>query len=89
MNDAFDNAADDSAMLRKLMIATGEPEADAVETIMTGGRRWTTDEAQQEFEFVAFSAPFVEVVRKSDRAHGTLEFTHSPRMYFDFRPAGD
>lgn len=33
-----------------------------------------TDEATQKYEFIAFCAPFVEVRRKSDGRHGTLEF---------------
>ena len=29
-------------------------------------------------------APFVAVRRKSDGAKGSMEFTHSPRFYFNF-----
>jgi hypothetical protein len=35
---------------------------------------------------IGFAAPFVVVRRKSDGVKGTLEFTHSPRVYFDFKP---
>lgn len=44
----------------------------------------TTEEMQELYTVVAFSAPLVEVIRKSDGAKGTLEFSHSPRRYFDF-----
>ena len=31
-----------------------------------------------------FLAPFIVVTRKSDGVKGSMEFTHSPRMYFNF-----
>lgn len=48
---------------------------------------WTTQSLQEDFVVEAFSAPYVEVVRKSDGVRGTLEFTHSPRVYFGFKEA--
>jgi hypothetical protein len=48
------------------------------------GEIMTTEEMQELYIVVAFSAPLVEVIRKSDGAKGTLEFSHSPRRYFDF-----
>ena len=51
------------------------------------GETWTTEELQRDFSVEGFAAPYVIVRRKSDGAKGTLEFTHSPRVYFDFRPA--
>lgn len=53
---------------------------------MNAQKTWDTTELQQDFEVQGFSAPFVVVKRKSDGQLGTLEFTHSPRVYFDFRP---
>jgi hypothetical protein len=50
-----------------------------------GERLWTTEELQRDYEVLGFAAPFVLVRRRSDGAEGTLEFTHSPRYYFDFR----
>ena len=38
---------------------------------------------------VGFAAPFVVVKRRSDGAVGSLEFTHSPHVYFAFRPDTD
>lgn len=45
---------------------------------------WTTAEATQDFEFVSFIAPFVEVVRRADGAKGSLQFCSNPRFYFAF-----
>lgn len=46
----------------------------------------TKDEATALYDFVGFAAPYVVVRRKSDGQRGTLTFTHSPRLYFDFTP---
>ncbi len=51
------------------------------------GEVYDIDEAQEKFEFVGFGAPFVVVVRKSDNVKGSLEFSHNPRFYFDFKRA--
>ena len=48
------------------------------------GPTWTTTELQQDFEVTGFAAPYVVVRRRSDAVIGTLEFTHSPRLYFGF-----
>jgi len=45
---------------------------------------WDTKELQEDFIVVGFGAPVVVVERRSDGVRGTLEFTHSPRFYFDF-----
>jgi len=76
-------AADVEAEVRRQMTATGQPHADlAADT----GRKWTTDELRAEFEVQGYAAPFVVVRRRCDGAVGTLEFTHSPRTYFGWRP---
>jgi hypothetical protein len=48
------------------------------------GKVWSTDEVREEFTVIAFSAPYVVVTRKMDNIKGSLEFTHSPRFYFNF-----
>lgn len=48
------------------------------------GPLWDTTELQRDFEVQGFAAPFVVVKRRSDGLRGTLTFTHSPRVYFDF-----
>lgn len=50
------------------------------------GQVWDTDELDRDFEVVGFMAPFVVVVRKADGVKGSLEFQHSPRFYFNFKP---
>jgi len=46
---------------------------------------YTTAELGEYFIVHGFSAPFVIVTRKSDNRKGSLEFTHNPRIYFNFR----
>lgn len=50
------------------------------------GQTWNTEELQRDFEVLGFLAPFVVVERRSDFVRGTLQFKHSPRVYFGFRP---
>lgn len=50
------------------------------------GKVWTTAELQVEFRVTGFAAPFVLATRKSNDADGSLEFTHSPRFYFGWKP---
>lgn len=50
------------------------------------GRVWSTGELRQDFEVTGFLAPYVVVRRKSDGKKGSLEFQHSPRLYFNFSP---
>ena len=49
-------------------------------------KTWDTKQLLAEFEVHSFLAPFVMVTRKSDKAKGIMQFTHSPRLYFDFEP---
>jgi hypothetical protein len=48
------------------------------------GQVWDTQELQRDFEVLGFMAPFVVVRRLSDGKKGSLEFRHSPRLYFNF-----
>ena len=73
MNDETEN-------VRRAMIATGQPQRDLAEA----KERWTTDDLSRDFEVIGFAAPFVVVVRKADGVKGSLEFAHSPRVYFNF-----
>lgn len=58
--------------------STGEqPEADQPQ--------WDTQEVQEAFEITGFCAPFVTCRRRSDSVKGTLQFNHSPRIYFNFQ----
>jgi hypothetical protein len=66
--------------VRRKMIESGKPDCDLQVTT----KRWDTRELQAEFEVISFLAPFVRVVRKSDGKSGVMEFTYSPRFYFNF-----
>jgi hypothetical protein len=73
---------DDTEAIRRAMIATGQPERDKSDAT----ERWDTAEMQRDFEAIGFMAPFIVVRRRSDGVKGSLEFTHSPRVYFNWRP---
>lgn len=75
------NMKDYTEALRREMIANGQPQED----LDQADRRWSTEELQRDFTVRSFLAPFVFVTRKADRKSGTMEFTHSPRFYFNFR----
>ena len=48
------------------------------------GKKWTTDAMQQEFDVIGFGYGYVAVERKSDGVKGSLDFDHTPRVYFNF-----
>jgi hypothetical protein len=73
---------DDTESIRRQMLATGQPQQD----LARAGNRWDSDQLRDQFEVIGFAAPFVVVRRKSDGRKGSLEFTHSPRLYFNFIP---
>ena len=74
--------ADQTEGIRRLLVDSGQPQE---ELARDQGPRWDTQQLQADFEVLAFLAPFVEVRRKSDGKLGSLEFTHSPRVYFGWR----
>ena len=45
----------------------------------------TTEQMQKLYQVIGFAAPFVMVRRISDNIKGSLEFGHSPRLYFNFK----
>ena len=51
----------------------------------TEGEKMSTSDMQEKYEVIGFAAPFVVVKRKSDSANGSLEFGHSPRVYFNWK----
>jgi hypothetical protein len=69
--------------IRRHMVESRVPERDLEKY---DGQRWDTQELAADFEVLGFLAPFVAVRRKADGVKGSLEFVHSPRVYFDFRP---
>lgn len=72
--------SDPSETIRREMIEGGQTFRD----LASADRRWTTEELQREFTVEGFLAPFVVVTRKADGVKGSMEFTHSPRFYFNF-----
>ena len=71
---------DHTESLRREMIETNQPFVD----LAAADKRYTTAEMTAEFTVHSFMAPFVIVTRKADGRKGTMEFTHSPRFYFNF-----
>lgn len=61
--------------------STGEQPADEPQ--------WDTEALQRDFEVIGFSAPYVVVRRRSDGAKGSLQFNHSPRIYWGFQRYDD
>jgi hypothetical protein len=47
-------------------------------------RCFNTQELEENFEVLGFSAPFVVVRQKHNGVRGSLQFTHMPRWYFDW-----
>lgn len=68
--------------IRRAMIESGQPHHDLAQAT----DRWTTEELGRDFDVMGFAAPFVVVKRRSDGVKGSLEFTHSPRVYFNWTP---
>ena len=72
---------DPTEAMRREMIETDQPLRDLAQA----DQRWDTQQLQRDFIVHSFLAPFVFVTRKSDGAKGTMEFTHRPRFYFNFK----
>jgi hypothetical protein len=76
----------DTAEIRQALIEAGQPEQALA---ADPDRTWNTEQLRDEFEVLGYLAPFVTVRRKSDGQLGSLEFTHSPRVYFGWREHTD
>ena len=74
--------SDPTEKMRREMIESGQPLRD----LQNADKRWTTEEMSRDFTVQSFMAPFVFVTRRVDGVQGTMEFTHSPRYYFNFLP---
>jgi hypothetical protein len=48
-------------------------------------RSWTPENVLMTFDMIGHTAGVCSVIRKSDKATGTLNYTNSPRVYFNFR----
>lgn len=49
------------------------------------GKVWDTTELQIDFDVLSFSSGFVIVRDRSTNEKGSMDFTHMPRFYFNFR----
>jgi hypothetical protein len=49
------------------------------------GKVYTLAELREEFEVIGFMSPICVVRRLSDGRKGSFEFTHSPRLYFNWQ----
>jgi len=50
------------------------------------GQVWDTDQLSDDFEAIGFMAPLIVVRHRADGVKGSLEFQHSPRLYFNWKP---
>lgn len=80
------NTEDQATRIRREMIETGQPQRDLAQD---QGQTWTTAQLTEDFTVLGFAAPMVMVIRKADGKKGTLEFTHSPRVYFGWQEADE
>ena len=46
--------------------------------------KYTTEELQDKFEVIGFSAGYVAVKDKVTGEKGSFDFDHSPRVYFNY-----
>ena len=65
---------------RRAMLASEEIQADLEKAV----KHWDTDQLRAEFDVIGFLAPFVTVRRRADGKVGSMKFSHSPRVYFDW-----
>jgi len=78
---------DKTEAIRREMVAEINANAgNRAELEARYGNVWDTEELQEQFDVIGFLAPLVVVRRKNDGVKGTLEFQHSPRLYFNFLP---
>lgn len=79
---------DPTEAARREMVAEINKDPETLEEYRAKyGKAWDTKGMQEEFEPIAFMAPFIMVRRKSDGKKGTLMFQHSPRVYWGFEEA--
>ena len=79
--------SDETEGLRRQRLAEINSEPGSRESLEAQhGQVWDTEQLRTDFEVIGFMAPLVVVRRRSDGVKGSLEFQHSPRMYFNFAP---
>lgn len=68
--------------MAEINLVSGSREALEAEQ----GQVWDTDQLSDDFEAIGFMAPLIVVRRRADGVKGSLEFQHSPRLYFNWKP---
>jgi hypothetical protein len=82
---------DETEQLRRARVSelnfglTENKDARQAELEVQYGRVWDTDALRQDFEVLSFLAPYVIAREKATGKMGSLEFVHSPRLYFNWR----
>ena len=97
-------AYDPTETIRRELVAeinaNPSPKAE-LEAVYGVGNVWTTNELSERFEVIGFMAPFAVVRERTTGAaaahavvvdgrgrKGSVEFQHSPRLYYNFIPEG-
>ncbi len=84
-----DGSSDPTEAERRVRVAElNGAAAQRAETERLYGKVWDTAELQKDYQVTGFCAPYVVVRRLSDGKEGSLEFQHSPRLYFNWSPSG-
>lgn len=78
----MDNS-DPTESIRRAMIPN--MPAELQKWVEAGKKVYTTEEMSAEFEVIGFMAPFICVKEKSTGKLGSMQFTHNPRYYFDWK----
>ena len=77
--------ADATETIRRARLAEINTERSDREALADKyGQVWDTAELTAEFEVKGFMAPYVVVQRRADGRKGSLEFQHTPRVYFNY-----
>lgn len=72
---------------RQRIAEINQDDNTRVELEAKHGQVWSTKELTTEFDVIGFMAPYVVASRKSSGGtKGSLEFSHSPRFYFNWMP---
>lgn len=78
--------SDPTEFIRRQRVAEINAEPGSREALEAQyGEVWDTNDLRRDFDVLGFAAPLVVVRRKTDGVRGSLEFQHSPRLYFHWQ----
>ncbi len=80
--DGYQDETEAYRRQRQAQLNASQPTRELLEAQY--GQVWDTTQLQQDFAVTGFAAPYVVVMRLSDKKRGSLEFSHSPRFYYHF-----